>query len=139
MVTAELARPHRLPPQAKALLGLEIAVTYVQVRAALRRRDFRAVVAELRAGDAPAQRDSELAAARLAAVVRRSLASAPPRSRCLVQSLVLTRLLARRGIDSSLVIAVRPGRSFAAHAWVESGGSPLLPAADSPFGMLVRL
>jgi hypothetical protein len=139
MVTAELAKPHRLPRRAKALLGLEIAATYLQVRAAMRRRDFRAVVAELRAADTSAQRHPELAAARLAAVVRRTLASAPPRSRCLVQSLVLTRLLARRGIESSLVIAVSPGRCFAAHAWVESAGIALLPRADPSFKMLVRL
>jgi len=139
MVTAELVRPHRLPPRAKAQLGVEIAATYLQVRSALRRRDIRAVVTDLRSGDRPALRHSDLAAARLAAVVRRSLASAPPRSRCLVQSLVLMRLLARRGIESSLVIAVSPGRAFAAHAWVESGGRELLPPADAPFRTLVRL
>lgn len=139
MVTAELAQPHRLPPRAKALLGLEIAATYVQVRAALRRRDVRVVVRQLRTAETPALRHPELTAVRLAGVVQRALASAPPRSRCLVQSLVLTRLLARRGIESSLVIAVSPGRHFAAHAWVESAGIELLPPADSRFRMLVRL
>jgi hypothetical protein len=139
MVTAELVRPQRLPPLAKALLGLEIARTYLQVRAALRRRDVRAVVQQLRAADTPALRHPELTAARLAGAVRRALASAPARSRCLVQSLVLTRMLARRGIESSLVIAVSPGRRLAAHAWVESGGVELLPPADSPFRTLVRL
>jgi Transglutaminase-like superfamily len=139
VVTAELVRPHRLPPRARALLGLEVAATYVQVRAALRRRDIRAVVTQLRAADSQALRHPELAAARLAAVVQRTLASAPPRSRCLVQSLVLTRLLARRGIESSLVIAVSPGRRLAAHAWVESAGIELLPTADSSFRTLVRL
>ena len=43
-------------------------------------------------------------------------------SRCLMRSLVLTSLLARRGIDSSLVIAVLPGPGFEAHAWVEEPG-----------------
>ena len=139
MVTTELLRPRRLPPRAKALLGLEIVRTYIQVRVSMRRRDVRAVVSQLRAADIPAMRHRELAAARLGAIVQRTLASVPPRSRCLVQSLVLTRLLARRGIESSLVIAVSPGRRFAAHAWVESGGVELLPPADSPFRMLVRL
>lgn len=138
-MTSELVRPHRLPLRAKTLLALEIAGTYMQVRAALRRRDVRAVVAEVRLPGRPAPRHPELAAPRLAAVVRRGLSSVPSSSRCLVQSLVLMRLLSRRGIDSSLVIAVRPGRRFAAHAWVESGGSKLLPAADSPFETLVRL
>jgi hypothetical protein len=55
----------------------------------------------------------------------------PADSRCLMRSLVLTRLLARRGIESRLVISVRPGERFAAHAWVEHDGVALLPA-DAP-------
>ncbi len=50
----------------------------------------------------------------------------PTDSRCLVRSLVLTRLLGRRGVPSSLVIGVMSEPQFAAHAWVEHGGAPLL-------------
>jgi hypothetical protein len=56
-----------------------------------------------------------------------------------MQSLVLSGLLARRGIDSRLVLAVRPGESFAAHAWVEYDGQPLLEPADDRFGRLVEM
>ncbi len=44
-----------------------------------------------------------------------------------MRSLVLTAMLARRGIPSSVVIGVRPEPEFAAHAWVESDGAAVLP------------
>jgi hypothetical protein len=56
-----------------------------------------------------------------------------------MQSLVLTRLLARRGIETRLVIAVRPGERFAAHAWIEHDEVPLLPAIAPGFEELVAL
>ena len=37
----------------------------------------------------------------------------------------------QRGIESELVISVRPGESFAAHAWLEHEGAALLPP-DAP-------
>jgi hypothetical protein len=36
-------------------------------------------------------------------------------------------MLARRGIDSRLVLAARPEPTFGAHAWIERAGEPLLP------------
>jgi hypothetical protein len=57
----------------------------------------------------------------------------------LTRSLVLTRLLARRGIPSTLVIGVRSQPSFVAHAWVEYRGSALLPAERGTFQRLVEL
>ena len=57
----------------------------------------------------------------------RTLRVLPTNSRCLVQSLVLSRLLATRGIPSTLVIGARSDSTFMAHAWVEHGGYPLLP------------
>jgi hypothetical protein len=59
-----------------------------------------------------------------------------------MRSLVLTALLSRRGIASTLVIGVRPGGEFGAHAWVEHEGAPLLPSgatgsAETPFERLV--
>jgi hypothetical protein len=56
-----------------------------------------------------------------------------------MRSLVLTRVLARRGIDSRLVIGVHPGERFAAHAWLEHDGAALLPAGGSDFDELVTL
>jgi hypothetical protein len=59
--------------------------------------------------------------------VTKTLRVLPTDSRCLVQSLVLSRLLATRGIPSTLVIGARSDSTFMAHAWVEHGGYPLLP------------
>ena len=53
------------------------------------------------------------------------------------QSLFLTAMLARRGIDSNVVIGVRSDPEFAAHAWVERNGVALLPPGD--YGRVVAL
>lgn len=121
-------------------LALEIVVTFVSVRLTMREPDIRRTLERLReGGDAPATAGELQVAFRLARAVNRVLAIAPRRSRCLVQSLVLTRMLARRGISSSLVIAVAPGRELDAHAWVESGHVQLLRPATPEHGQLVRL
>jgi hypothetical protein len=45
------------------------------------------------------------------------------RFKCLVRSLTLSRVLARRGVATSVQIGVRPGdRELQAHAWVEWNG-----------------
>ena len=76
---------------------------------------------------------------RLGNVVRRSLSALPFDSRCLVTALVLTRMLARRGVDSTFVLGVRTSPSFAAHAWVECGdGVALLPTTPD-FSRLAEL
>jgi hypothetical protein len=51
-------------------------------------------------------------------------------SRCLVRALVLTRMLARRGIESSFVLGVAAQPAFAAHAWLERAGVPLLSTSS---------
>jgi hypothetical protein len=56
-----------------------------------------------------------------------------------MRSLVLMALLDRRDIGSSLVIGVRPGERFGAHAWVELAGRPLLPRGESEFERFVEL
>ena len=76
---------------------------------------------------------------RLARAVRRTLRTLPADSRCLMQSLVLTRLLARRGRSASLVIGVSPAGTFTAHAWVEREGVPLLPTHEDEFSRLAEL
>jgi len=51
------------------------------------------------------------------------------RSACLVRSLTLQHLLARRGIEASLHFGSRfAGNEFCAHAWVEYQGQPLAEA-----------
>ena len=107
-------------------LGAEIVVTYVAVRRQLRRRDLPAAVAALRASRCAlfvVDRDPR----RLAGAVQRVLARLPGDSRCLMRSLVVLAMLARRGIDARLILAARPTPQFVAHAWVERHGAPLLP------------
>ena len=53
----------------------------------------------------------------------------PGRAMCLEQSLTLWWCLRNRGIDARLRFGVQP-RPFAAHCWVEYGGSPVLENVD---------
>ena len=69
-------------------------------------------------------------AQRLGKVVGKTLGVLPTDSRCLIRSLVLLRLLARRSIPSTLVIGVRKNSGFEAHAWVEHDGEPILPPGE---------
>lgn len=124
----------------KALVTAEILAIYLRVLLELRTKDIRVVAASLRAGRQSIRPSHDTPRAQsLGRAVARVLAYAPRRSRCLVQSLVLTRMLARRGIESSLVIGVAPGEQFAAHAWVEMAGIPLLPPLSSLFVPLARV
>lgn len=75
---------------------------------------------------------------RLGNAVQRTLRALPVDSRCLVTALVLTRMLARRGIKSTFVLGVRARPRFAAHAWVERGPTALLPTKPE-FQRLVEL
>jgi hypothetical protein len=123
----------------KAGLAIEILLTYRRARRLLREAELAVAVERLTAGGperAPDGRDRVIAL-RLARAVIRTLKLPGADSRCLSHSLVLVALLARRGIDSSLVIGARSGPDFAAHAWVEHQGAPLQP--DSSYPVLVRL
>jgi hypothetical protein len=118
----------RRDARSKAALVAEALVTYGVVRWQVRRRDLPAVVAALR--DGPRRRRSgpfDHDPRRLAAAAERVVARIPGDSRCLMRSLVVLAMLARRGIDARLVLAARPTPEFAAHAWVERDGDPLLP------------
>jgi Transglutaminase-like superfamily len=134
------------PPLArvtKLALGVEILAAYARVRWLLRRGDLTMTLKRLRAegGSAAsrAPRHDDLGGLRLGNAVGRTLRVLPTDSRCLMRSLVLSSLLARRQIDSSLVIGVRSDPSFAAHAWVEQDGEALLPAGDEHYLRLVEL
>lgn len=124
----------------RAALAAEILAAYVSARRRLRHTALPVALAGLRGpARAVAAPDAVATGRGLGRAVARTLAILPAESRCLVRALVLTRLLARRGIDSRLVIAVRPGERFAAHAWVEHGGEPLLPPGAPAFSRLVSL
>jgi hypothetical protein len=136
-----------MPVQRAEQIGLatEIVVAYVQARRALRRAPIAPTVAMLRSASPkpaavaePAER-TLTEARRLGRAVTRTLSLLPGDTRCLVRSLVLTRLLSRRGIPATLVIGARSTPEFLAHAWVECAGQPVLAHGDGSFGRLVEL
>jgi hypothetical protein len=133
----------RLGPVRRALLAAEILQTYVAVRWLLRRHALPETIAELRAGapsGASASDEATLALGRhLAWATVRTLTVLPADSRCHMRSLVLTRVLARRGLPSSFVLSAAPAPRFEAHAWVEHAGEPLLLPAGADHQQLVRL
>jgi transglutaminase superfamily protein len=138
-VFANEARP--LLPRMR--LAIEVLGTYVRVRRANRHADVRRALHDLRTGPRVATVEPAAVArtaARLAAATQRVLRLIPADTRCLNQSLVLSALLARRGIDSRVVIGVSgTSESFGAHAWVEVEGRPVLPRAANRHARLVEL
>jgi Transglutaminase-like superfamily len=121
----------------RARLAVEVVVAYVRVRRAARSPDIRTTLGALRSQ--PRRRPPAEAPERLARATARALGPLPGDTRCLMQSLTLTTLLARRGVESKLVIGVRPGEAFGAHAWVELEGRPLLASGGHEFARLVEL
>lgn len=123
-------------------LAAEILGAYLRARRELQRGPIATVVERLRSQPAPARAgagDTLTEARRLGRAVARTLALAPGDTRCLVRSLVLMRLLAKRGIAATLVIGARAEPDFLAHAWVEYHGEPVLSPGDGSFGRLVEL
>lgn len=138
----DVYRPYS--PFGRLVLALEVLLTYARVRWLLWRGDLPSVVAAIDAAQPTRVPQAEGVAAvklgaRLARVTRRCLGPLPADSRCLSQSLVLMALLARRGVASALVIGVRPGSEFGAHAWVEREGMPLLPSGGDTYSRLLAL
>jgi hypothetical protein len=132
-----------LGPGERARLAAEIVVAYLRARRELRRVPIEEVVARLRAAE-PAEVSEPNAAEleearRVGRAVVRTLRFLPGDTRCLRRSLVVVRLLARRGIAARLVIGARTGPDFLAHAWVEHDGEPVLSPLDGSFGRLVEL
>jgi len=117
-------------------LGCEILGSYVRVRRLLwRRKDLPTVLALLREQPQKLRSTPEddvlRSGVRLGSAVGKALNVIPADSRCLVRSLVLTRILTVRGIESVFVIGVNADpHDFGAHAWVEHKGVPLLPPSD---------
>jgi hypothetical protein len=133
-------RDERLPAFARVGLVAEILTDYVRVRRRLRGDDLLTTLEDLRGGQAGTDTPrSRYTAARLGRAVGRTLAFLPTDTRCLTQALVLTSLLARRGIDSALVLGVTTESGFGAHAWLECGGRPVLPSGGAQFGRLAEL
>jgi hypothetical protein len=134
------ARARSLP--GRAWLGLEVALTYARARRAVRSGPLPATLALIR--DRPYERGGAPQTLpggpeRLARATTRVLRTLPTDTRCLMQSLTLSALLARRGYSSTLVIGVRADEAFGAHAWVELDGRALLPPGGDTFQRLVEL
>jgi hypothetical protein len=124
-----LLRHERVGPLLRVRLAAEVIRTYAQVRWLMSRNDIVHVVTVLRAGTDD-RLDAAVArrlATRLDRPVGRTLAVLPADSRCLVRSLVVLRMMARRGARCELSIGARSGTQFEAHAWVEHDGEPVLP------------
>jgi hypothetical protein len=133
----------QLALRARFQLACEIVWTYLKIRWLMRRHDAARVVPMLRdhaRQEAGAENPDLLlwSGWRLAKAVRRTLSPLPADSRCLYQSLTLLHMMERRGVDVSVVLAVRPS-PFAAHAWVERDGKALLPPADPGYERLTEL
>ena len=119
-----------MPPLKRARLVGEVLATYQRARRLMRNTDLATALGELRAHEpsgGPEPADSLFVAARLGRAVTLVLARLPTDKRCLIRSLVLSSMLARRQIPASLVLGVRPDASepFLAHAWVEHEGIPV--------------
>jgi hypothetical protein len=148
-VNTEAAYPTLERPRApaeKLRLGIEALVLYGRVRLLMRGGTaLPDLVAALRnprrlvgspSGD---QLTDNIAAVRFGRAVTKALRPLPADTRCLMRSLVLVAVLARRGMDCTLVIGVMPGEKFAAHAWVERDGQTVLGAHSEPFERLLEV
>lgn len=141
-MSAQTAIAHGAPLSArgKVALAAEILGAYMRVRLALRRTSLPDAIATLREPPAgPAPDDPGRAGLRLGRAVVRTLRFLPTDTRCLMRSLVLTRLLARRGIEATFVLGVSRADGFESHAWVEHAGRPLLPPGSPTFERLLEL
>jgi hypothetical protein len=141
-----VSRPDRLPPLVRLALIAEILVTYAVTRVLMPRRDIRTLVSACRRRrrrslprPVAVADGSWRIALRLGNAVDRVLSVLPTDSRCLVQSLVLTRMLSARGIRSTLIIGAHSAPSFEAHAWVEHDGRAVLPPGDFGESRLLEL
>ena len=106
-------------------LALRVWATFARVHLGLRRGPLPAFVREF--GRAPRSGDRH-SPALLSLAVHRSLHIGPMRPRCLVNALVLYRLLREQGDAAEVVIGLPPdARDHAAHAWVELGGRDVGP------------
>jgi transglutaminase superfamily protein len=136
---ADTAGLPRLTATAKLSLLAEILGVYVNVRWRMRGSDIRTIVAQLRGPGSREGQIDHLLARHLGSAVRRTLGLLPTDNRCLARSLVLDTLLTRRSLQSVVILGVRVEPDFAAHAWVEHDGIPLLAPGSPRYQRLLEL
>lgn len=78
----------------------------------------------------------------LARAVERAAGRLPFTTKCLPRAIALHLMLARRGAESQLVLAVLPGLARGKvddlHAWIEAGGEVLIGATPLPYRAIAR-
>jgi hypothetical protein len=136
----------RISPAEKLALVPEVLRSYRRARREIGRSDLPTTLSKLRGatGKTAYSEADHLVCNQMAGAVMKTLWLIPTRSRCLMQSLTLTEMLARRDIGSSLVIGVRSGDipdpgDFVAHAWVEYHGNPVLPVQSRRYERLTEV
>jgi hypothetical protein len=133
----------RLPVAERLRLGAEILATYARVRWMLHSQEPVVAVENLRRHrrrhPVNPEPDMDLVVGwRLAHAVSRTLRPLPTDVRCLFRSLTLLRVMERRDLRPKLIIGVRTD-PFAAHAWIELHGIPLLPEAGPDHQRLAEM
>lgn len=119
------APPLSVPDQLR--LALRIWVRFAVIRLTVHRKPLPDLVAGLARPAARAPRHHP--PARLSRAVDRALRVGGRQPTCLVNSLVLFRLLREQGDEAQLVIGLPDdGRNRIAHAWVELDGRDVGPA-----------
>jgi hypothetical protein len=107
-----------LPLSTKARLAVRIGATFLLVHWRLRRVPLPAVVKSF--GESGDTAHAKVEARRLSRIVHGTLHVGPLRPRCLINALVLFRLLRAQGDPAELVIGLpSEPRDKDAHAWVE--------------------
>jgi hypothetical protein len=123
-VSSANGRP--LPLPAKAQLAARIWWAFFGVRVRLYREPLPLLVARL--GTVKRPSTDPHTPARLSSAVDKSLRLGSRRPTCLVNALVLFRLLREQGEAAELVIGLSPNAtSEAAHAWIEINGDDVGP------------
>jgi hypothetical protein len=113
-----MSRRGPLPLATKAQLTARIGGTFLLVHWRLRRAPLPRVVQSF--ADSDRRTPSRVEARRLSRIVHGTLHVGPLRPRCLVNALVLFRLLRAQGDPAELVIGLpHDPRDHEAHAWVE--------------------
>jgi hypothetical protein len=143
LTEADLRAYQGLKGPRRYILGAEIVLTYGRVRWLMSRKSrLPGVVEKLRRTRLRMSRrgaQPRVVALRMGHAVSRTLPMLPTDSRCLMRSLVLTSVLARRGVPSRVVIGVQAGDEFGAHAWVEHEGEPVLPTSQDEYARLLEV